>query len=170
MAATTGCYLAAVSAHGAGDAVVTATINGVSTTINVSGVLNPPLTNSVSLEFSLLTLPSAFAPQLTVSVPAGAPDVDVIGMMMMLPGTNVWRFCATRHVAPGQSVQMFGQYYGDYEIEFDAFQLDAGDPRVIVYLRRADGTIVSAASNGQVVPGEPAEYRGGAPENPWEVC
>jgi len=165
-----GCYLAQVSSAGTGEAKVTATINGVSSTITVRSFLQPSMSDLVHMEFTVLKLETgSYAPQLRVSVPAGAPDVDIVGLTLMIPGTATWRLCTARHVVSGQTAEMFGQYYGDYEIEFDG-GIGTGDWKAIMYFFLPDGTISSTSVIGEVIPGAPAEYRGGAPQSPWTYC
>jgi hypothetical protein len=167
-----GCNRTSLYAVGDGTATITATVDGKSASITAYAYLDPPTTNLVNVDFTIIDVDgNGFAPMVKVTLPSGSPDIDVVGLSFSMPGITSLSLCrAVRHVASGGSAEMFREVYGDYELLFSGGKPTA-PPAITVFVRDANGIVSKVVAVGKIVPGAmPTTYTGGLLMEPWQIC
>ncbi|MBL8986293.1 MAG: Ig-like domain-containing protein [Gemmatimonadetes bacterium] len=162
-----------------GVATITASLFGLSVSRTIE-VLRRPLTSASELaivEFELLEIQYpgsegfAYAPQIRVRETAGG-EVDILGFSVTLPGNSTSPpVCGSVRLNGHETRDLVRDAYGSYEIEFgtnDGRRV-AGEARLVVNWRRADGSHASTTAEATIKPGlPPAGYNGGG--GAWWTC
>ncbi|MGK2960544.1 MAG: hypothetical protein ACSLFK_00210 [Gemmatimonadaceae bacterium] len=168
------CNRTSIYAIEKGTATVTATVAGVSASVSVAAYVDAPETDAVSLEFSVVELGSAsgedwaYAPLLRLT---SRLDLDVVAMRYTIPGASATSLCgSSKHVAAGQSLDLFPEIYGDYALVEGSGKRATGPASLTVFVQDVSGNVFKALASGAIVPGGmPTTYTGGAIDEPWQV-
>lgn len=141
-------------------------------------VANPNAVGNILIEsFSVIEVqyPSApgrwyYAPLVTMKAPSTSNGGDVLSVAITIPDLGTWECSATRRVAPGSTIELFREVYGDFELTFmhgDGHRIPTAVASIDVLVRENGGTARLNASAGVKEGDFPASYTGGRVDNPW---
>ena len=173
--ASPGCYRTSVYAISPGTAHVTALVDGLSQsiTVEVPKVIAGP--SGIAVSYQVIEfIPDVYAPLVNVTETAGALKVEIIAVLIAIPGIGGptfggW-FCAgSVALGPYGSADLFHEIYGDYQLSISGGNRTSDIAQATVYVRRGDGAVVAQAVTGPVVQGGwPTTYTGGKPAVDWQ--
>jgi len=111
----------------------------------------------------------SYAPQLTVRETSGRSTATVTKLVVVLPGLNPGTnpmppFDTSKCVAPGQTLSLLNEIYGDFELTFDRPGSRAsGTASIVTTFADPDGREGTTSATGPIVPGSlPTTYSGGS--------
>ncbi|HEX2723610.1 MAG TPA: Ig-like domain-containing protein [Gemmatimonadaceae bacterium] len=166
---------ASVFALSAGTVTITATVEGVSASRTFTVSARPEATGQLRIEsFSVIEVGEQggwlYAPLVRITAPATSAGGEVTGLDLVIPELAVAISCdAVRGVRPGESIDLFREIYGDFEISFSAAGVRAATAGALVVVRvRENGVAAELMGSTSVRPGAyPSTYTGGYVSAPW---
>ena len=165
-----GCYRSTINGIEPGTTIITATADGISSSMVVRVAPRALNTEGIAVRFEMIEYsPGEYAPQVFVSESAGR-DLTVVGLRIDF-SLFVRSFFCTGNVAipAGTSQTMFDDYYGDYQLSFSSSSpRTSNEAQVAVFLTDGAGAMFSITVTGPVIRGEPPAYRGGSPRTLWQ--
>ena len=167
------CNRTSINALDNGTATVTATVDGVSASLAVAAYVDAPETDAVNPEFSVIELGSdgqdwGYAPKLSLTSRA---DLSVVAMRYTIPNAATTSLCgASRHIAPGQKLELFPEIYGDYALVDGRGTRATGPASLTVFVQDSNGGVFKVITSGAILPGgKPTTYTGVVIDEPWQV-
>lgn len=167
-----GCGRTTAYARSSGLALITASMNGVLGTVGVRVAADRPLNQKVAVEFQIVSVDDGWnAPLITVSAPSESSGFTVHAVRFELPSGRSVQLCGVhRRIPPGESVVLFREVYGDYELEFGG-NPGTGEAKAIILLTDGSGAPGTVIATGPVVKGSaPTTYSGYMIDDPWRLC
>lgn len=166
---------------GQGDVTVTVRAEGLSAAGQLMAMDEPPLSDRLVVDsFSVVELAYAdsaqgeakwyYAPVLLLRDRAGS-GIDVFGVQFEIPGVGTSPYCTARRPIGAESVSLFRDVYGDYELTLDrpGYRATGEDATATLYFVDRDGKARKVLANGSVAPGSlPRTYTGGPLTDPWQ--
>jgi hypothetical protein len=155
-----------------GATTITASSEGRSTSMRLS-VADAPVSTALQvvaismIEYQYPQLPGQryYAPTLRVTAPAESAGVSVVGAYFDIPGIGHTNICKSRRpVAAGQTIDVFGDFYGDWEVSFDVWgaRATSAEASGIIFLNDANGRLSHIQVSLPIVAGGfPTTYTGG---------
>lgn len=171
--------MASVFPMSEGVTTITATADGISGSVTFTVTPNPNAVGNILIEsFSVVEVQyqSApgrwyYAPLVTMKAPATSNGGDVLNIAITIPDLGTWECRATRRVAPGSTIELFREVYGDFELTIhhsDGHRIPPAIASVEVLVRENGDTARLNASAGVKAGDFPASYTGGRVDNPWD--
>jgi hypothetical protein len=173
--AQAGCYRNTIYAVGAGRATVTATVDGISGSLNVRVLAVTAEADGISVKFDVIEFgPNLYAPLIEVTETAGRNDIEVIGVLIAIPGAaggvlGGWYCRGNALLPPLGSRALFREVYGDYQLTISGNPRTSNEAAATVHVQDRWGVIGAKRVTTVIrAGGLPSTYTGGVPDPIWD--